>query len=79
METAKIDFSTPRRQASVAIGIILIKFIRMTIRAIWPILISFFIGGRNNSTFEEILGYIVIAFGAFNLIGSVLTYFRFYF
>ncbi len=77
--TLSPDFSSPRRQSRVAIGIILIKFIRMTIRAFWPILISFFIGGRNNSSFEEWLGYIAIGFAAFNLLGSVLTYFRFYF
>jgi len=74
-----IDFSSPRRQSKIAIGVILIKFIRQTIRAMWPILISFFIGGRNNTWFEEMLGYFVIAFAVFNLLGSVLTYFRFYF
>lgn len=80
METTQpIDFSSPRRQSSVAIGIILIKFIRMTIRAVWPLLLSFFFSRKNGSTFEDILGYSAIAFGAFNLIGSVLTYFRFYF
>jgi putative membrane protein len=80
METAQHpDFSTPQRQSKVAIGIILIKFIRMTVRAFWPILLSFFIGGRNNSSFEEWLGYLAIGFAAFNLIGSILTYFRFYF
>lgn len=73
------DFSSPKRQSKVAIGIILIKFIRMTIRAFWPILISFFIGGRNNSSFENWLGYLAIGFAVFNLAGSVLTYFRFYF
>lgn len=80
METAlNPDFSNPRRQSKVAMGIILIKFIRMTVRAFWPVLLSFFIGGRNNSSFEEYLGYLVIGFAAFNLIGSILTYFRFYF
>lgn len=77
--TLSPDFSSPRRQSKVAMGIILIKFIRMTIRAFWPILLSFFIGGRNNSSFEEWLGYLAIGFAAFNLIGSILTYFRFYF
>ena len=75
----KIDFSTPRRQARVAIGVILVKFLKNTLKAMWPIFLSFFIGGRNNSTFEDIIGYVAIAFGAINLIGSILTYFRFYF
>jgi len=51
----------------------------MTIRSFWPILLSFFIGGRNNDSFGTIIGYIALGFAAFNLIGSVLTYFRFYF
>lgn len=77
--TLNPDFSSPRRQSKVAMGIILIKFIRMTIRSFWPVLLSFFIGGRNNSSFDEWLGYLAIGFAAFNLIGSILTYFRFYF
>uniref|UniRef100_UPI0040480631 PH domain-containing protein n=1 Tax=Roseivirga sp. TaxID=1964215 RepID=UPI0040480631 len=79
MDSQQTDFSLPQRQSSVAIGIILIKFFRMTIRAFWPILLSFFIGRRAGSTFEDVIGYVVLAFAAFNLIGSVLTYFRFYF
>lgn len=79
MEQNNHDFSIPKRQPSVAIGIILIKFIRMTIRAIWPLLLSFFIGRRAGSTFEDVVGYLVLGFAAFNLIGSILTYFRFYY
>ncbi len=73
------DFSIPTRQPSVAIGIILIKFVRITVRAIWPLLLSFFIGRRAGSTFEDVVGYLVLGFAAFNLIGSILTYFRFYY
>lgn len=79
METRIDQYFTPQRQSRVAIGIILIKFLRMTIRSFWPILLSFFIGGRNNDSFGTIIGYIALGFAAFNLIGSVLTYFRFYF
>jgi putative membrane protein len=79
MELTIDKFSTPMRQSRVAIGIILIKFLRMTIRSFWPILLSFVIGGRNNDSFGTIIGYIALGFAAFNLIGSVLTYFRFYF
>ena len=78
-EKSPLDFSVPQRQSSIAIGIILIKFIRTTIRAFWPILVSFFIGTRSSSSFEDFIGYIAIGFAAFNLIGSVLTYFRYYF
>ncbi|OEK02095.1 hypothetical protein BFP97_11430 [Roseivirga sp. 4D4] len=79
MEMTIDQYYTPQRQSRVAIGIILIKFLRMTIRSFWPILLSFFIGGRNNDSFGMIIGYIALGFAAFNLIGSVLTYFRFYF
>lgn len=79
METTANKFSIPQRQSKIAIGIILIKFIRTTIRAFWPILLSFFITGRNSDSFTSIIGYVVLAFAVFNLLGSVLTYFRFYF
>ncbi|MFY0593698.1 PH domain-containing protein [Roseivirga sp.] len=79
METIASRFSTPQRQSRVAIGIILIKFIRITIKSFWPIALSFLVGGRNNDTFTQIIGYVAIGFAAFNLIGSILTYFRFYF
>ncbi|MGW8121084.1 PH domain-containing protein [Roseivirga echinicomitans] len=73
------DFSIPQRQPSVAIGIILIKFIRMTVRAMWPLLLSLVIGRKAGSTFDTVILYLVIGFAAFNLIGSILTYFRFYY
>lgn len=79
MEEIQNKFSTPQRQSRVAIGIILIKFLRMTIRSFWPILIGFFLGDRTSDSFGAIIGYIALGFAAFNLIGSVLTYFRFYF
>ena len=50
------DFSSPRRQSRIAIGVILIKFLRQTVKALWPVLISFFItGGRNNSFWEDMI------------------------
>ena len=75
----KIDFSAPRRQSRIAIGVILVKFLRLTLKIVWPLFLSFLIGGRHNSAFENTMGYVAIACGAINLIGSVLTYFRFYF
>lgn len=75
----QIDFSAPRRQSRIAIGVILVKFLKLTLKIAWPLFLSFLIGGRHNSAFENTMGYVAIAFGAINLIGSVLTYFRFYF
>ena len=80
METSQHKFSQPTRQSSIAIGIILIKFIRMSIRAFWPLLLSFFIGGKaGGDTFETVIGYVALGIAAINLGGSILTYFRFYF
>ena len=80
MEDNLRDFSKPSRQSSIAIGVILIKFIKTTIKAFWPILLSFFIGRKaGGSNFESIIGYVAIGIAALNLAGSILTYFRFYF
>ena len=79
MESISSKFSQPTRQSRVAIAIILIKFIRFTIRTFWPIAISFFIGRKSGNSFEDYIGYAALGLAAINLIGSVLTYFRFYF
>ncbi len=79
MEQIINKYATPQRQSRVAIGIILIKFVKITIRSFWPILIGFFVGKKSSDSFIAIVGYIAIGFAALNLLGSVLTYFRFYF
>lgn len=79
MESISEKFSQPSRQSRVAIGIILIKFIKFTVKAFWPILLSFFIGRKAGNSFEDYIGYVAIVFAILNLGGSVLTYFRFYF
>ena len=79
MEQLNNPFKQPSRQSRIAIGIILIKFIRTTIRAFWPIALSFFIGRKTGNSFEDYIMYVAIAFAAINLGGSILTFFRFYF
>ncbi len=79
MESIAEKYSAPQRQSKVAIGIILIKLVRQTIKAFWPILLSFFIGGKNGNSFIDYVGYIALAFAALNVFGSILTFFRFYF
>ena len=79
MESIAEKYSAPQRQSKVAIGIILIKLVRQTIKAFWPILLSFFIGGKNGNSFVDYVGYIALAFAALNVFGSILTFFRFYF
>lgn len=72
-------YGRPSRQSHVAIGIVLIKFIKTTIRAAWPILLGLLIGRKSSDNFTQYLLIAVLVFAAFNLIGSVMTFFRFYF
>ena len=72
-------YGQPSRQSHVAIGIVLIKFIKTTIRAAWPILLGLLIGRKSSDNFTQYLLIAVLVFAAFNLIGSVMTFFRFYF
>ena len=79
MESISSKYASPTRQSRVAIGIILIKFIRFTLRSFWPLVLSLFIGRKAGNSFEEVIGYVALGIAALNLLGSVLTYFRFYF
>ncbi len=72
-------FAEPTRQSRVAIGIILIKFFKTTIKAFWPILLSLFLGRKSGNSFVDYVGYAALGFAALNVIGSVLTFFRYYF
>lgn len=72
-------YGQPSRQSRVAIGIVLIKFIKTTIRAAWPILLGLLIGRKSSDNFTQYLLIAVLVFAAFNLIGSIMTFFRFYF
>ncbi len=78
MEPRMDKFSEPRRQASIAIVIILIKFLRGSVKAFWPIALSFFIGGNSRDSWEDYLAIFLIAISIINLGGSVLTYFRYF-
>ncbi len=72
-------YGQPSRQSRVAIGIVLVKFIKTSIRAAWPILLGLLIGRKNSDNFTQYLLIAVLVFAAFNLIGSIMTFFRFYF
>lgn len=78
MEASINKFAEPRRQASIAIVIILLKFLRTTVKSFWPIALSFFIGGKSRDAWENYLAIAVIAISILNLGGSVLTYFRYF-
>lgn len=72
------SFAEPRRQASIAIVIILLKFLKTTVKSFWPVALSFFIGGKSRDSWETYLAIGVIAISILNLGGSVLTYFRYF-
>lgn len=77
MESIQLRYTEPQRQARIAILIILLKFLRATIRSAWPIALSFFIGGKSDK-FETYIGIFVIGLSIINLVGSVLSYFRYF-
>lgn len=77
MEQSINQFAEPRRQARIAIVIILLKFLRQTVKSFWPLAISLFIG-KSSDSWETYLGIGVIAISIINLGGSILTYFRYY-
>jgi len=77
MEKIEERFAEPKRQAGIAILIILLKFLKQTIKSFWPIALSFFIGGKSDR-FETVLGILVIIISVLNLGGSLLSYFRYY-
>jgi putative membrane protein len=71
------DFTSAQRQPIVAITIILVKFLRKVLRAMWPILLVLFFGQSSN--WETQLGYLIAGVSGISVIGSVVSYFRFYF
>lgn len=72
-----LRYAEPQRQARIAILIILMKFLRQTVKSAWPIALSFFIGGKSDK-FETYIGIFIIVVSVLNLGGSVLSYFRYY-
>jgi len=77
MNEIQLKYAAPQRQASIAILIILLKFLKNTVKSFWPIALSLFIGGKSDK-FETYLGIFIIAISALNLGGSVLSYFRYF-
>ena len=69
---------TPRRQSPIAISIILLKFIRGLIRAIWPILLVWIIG-RDASSDDNYFTIAVIVLSSLTVISSIVAYFKYYY
>lgn len=77
MERIEQRFAEPQRQAGIAILIILLKFLKQTVKSFWPLALSLFIGSKSDR-FDIYLGIFVILISVLNLGGSVLSYFRYY-
>ena len=68
----------PSRQSIVAITIILLKFVRMIFRTLWPILLIF-IFNRNGDTENSWWNIAVLSLTGISLVGSIIAYFKFYY
>ncbi len=68
----------PSRQSIVAITIILLKFARIIVRTLWPLLLVFLLnrGGSSESSWWNI-GITVLTGVSF--VGSIIAYFKFYY
>ncbi len=69
---------TRHRQSPIAISIILIKFFRNLVRAIWPILLVWIIG-RDSSSDNNYFTAAVIALSSITVISSIIAYFKYYY
>ena len=75
--TKKSDLFTRRRQSPWAVILILLKMVRLIIRQLWPILLIMVLNRGDRLQFW--LGVVSIGAAAISLIGSMISYFRFYY
>src|SRR5688500_10326160 len=75
--TETTDFYQPQRQSPKAIVLILLKYIRIVVRQVWPILLIVLINPRSGKGIMIIS--IVLAVVFISLIYSILAYTRYYF
>lgn len=69
---------TRHRQSPIAISIILIKFFRNLVRAIWPILLVWIIG-RDSSSDNNYFTAAIIGLSSVTVISSIIAYFKYYY
>ena len=77
MNKALAELSKPTRQSPVAVVFILLKFLRMSIRQFWPIILLLFLNTRDKM--ELYIAFSVLIIATYNLIISLLSYYRYYF
>lgn len=72
-----LDLFTPQRQSEYAIFIILLKFVRMLIRQLWPVLLILLFNRKGS--LDLWLSTVIGALAAFSLVASIISYYKFYF
>ena len=73
----KESIFTPQRQSKAAIIIILLKFIKVLARQLWPIILVILFNRKGN--LDIWLGMIVAVISLTTLTGSIIAYFKFYY
>lgn len=73
----KSDLFSPQRQSTAAIILILLKFVRLIIRQLWPLVLVILLNPKGS--IEAWIGVVVGVMAVISLIGSVIEYFRFYY
>lgn len=77
MNPVEQRLSKPTRQSPVAVVFILLKFFRTSLRQFWPVLLVFFLQTQDKTELYIAISVLVIA--GFNLLISLVSYFRYYF
>lgn len=79
-KSESLDLRTPHRQSPLAILVILYEFIRRILSAFWPILLIYVVRGRTTGqSGDPVYLYIGIGISLVSVIGSLISYFRYYY
>ena len=70
-------FSEPTRQSILAIVLIIVKYVRVIVRQVWPLLLLLVVGKGEN--LELYIGIALGVIGVISMIWAILSYFKFYF
>ncbi len=78
MKRNDLDFlSSPSRQSSVAILVILMKFFGIILRQAWPLIIIFLF--KSPDARAAYLSYIAMGIAFLSMLASIISYFKFYY
>jgi putative membrane protein len=71
------DLYTPQRQSPKAVWLILLKYIRLIVRVIWPVLILILLNPKSNKV--AAITTLVVGFTILSLVYSIISYLRYTF